>query len=119
MLEVDSSIERIGVFLFLSSLLFLVSGFSQNKQPVPEGMVKVPEGQYTHFYRNQEDTTVKVDAFLLDERAVTNAEFLEFVKVNPKWAKSQVSNMYGDGGYLKHWEGDFEIGRLFSQIKNS
>lgn len=119
MSEVGNKILRIGYVLLLPFLLLLVSGFDRNRQQVAEGMVRIPEGQYTPFYKSEGDTTVKVEAFLLDVHAVTNAEFLEFVKANPKWAKSQISSIYGDSGYLKHWESDFDIGPSFSQIKNS
>lgn len=82
------------------------------------GMVGVPAGNYRCFLRRKDQpATVKVQAFLLDVNAVTNQEFLEFVKANPGWARSKVSHLFADIGYLKQWAGDFEIGN--EKIRNS
>jgi len=83
------------------------------------GMVKVPAGNYTLFLKSKASKTVAVKSFYLDTRAVTNAEFLEFVKVNPQWAKSKISKLYGDAGYLKHWESDYKLGPATDQLTNS
>jgi formylglycine-generating enzyme len=83
------------------------------------GMVKVPAGSYTVFFENKTGNTLAVKAFYLDARSVTNAEFLAFVKANPRWAKSRISKLYADAGYLKHWAGDFNLGQNHNQIKNS
>lgn len=81
------------------------------------GMVKIPGGQYTLFFDAKTGRTVKIKPFYLDVKAVTNAEYLEFVKFNPKWAKSKISKLFADAGYLKHWKGDFNIGN--PQLNNS
>ncbi|MBS1502342.1 MAG: formylglycine-generating enzyme family protein [Bacteroidetes bacterium] len=82
------------------------------------GMVVVPGGSYHYFLRRKDQpAAVKVHAFLLDVNAVTNGEFLAFVKANPVWARSRVSRLFADAGYLKQWAGDFEIGD--DKIKNS
>ncbi|MGV3504043.1 MAG: formylglycine-generating enzyme family protein [Adhaeribacter sp.] len=86
---------------------------------LPAGMVKVPAGAYTLFYQNKAASPVPVKAFYLDARAVTNAEFLAFVKANPSWARSKVSRLYADTGYLKHWAGDFDLGSNARQISAS
>jgi formylglycine-generating enzyme required for sulfatase activity len=41
---------------------------------------------------------------------VTNAEFLEFVRANPRWQRSQVKRLFADSGYLRHWTGDLDVG---------
>ncbi|HEY1025263.1 MAG TPA: formylglycine-generating enzyme family protein [Sphingobacteriaceae bacterium] len=80
-------------------------------------MVKIAGGSYEAFFETTGDKTVRVKPFYLDTKAVTNAEYLEFVKANPKWSRSKVTRLYTDAGYLKHWKGDFEIGN--PQIRNS
>lgn len=110
---------KFGYWLVMGCMGMLTGAFNQDVQEVPDGMVLIPGGQYTPFYQGKRDTSVAVAAFLLDEHAVTNAEYLEFVKANPSWSKSAIPALYGDSGYLKHWEGDFEIGALYSQIKDS
>jgi formylglycine-generating enzyme len=87
--------------------------------PAVAGMVKVPAGSYTVFFENKTGNTVPVKAFYLDARPVTNAEFLAFVKANPRWAKSRIPKLYADAGYLKHWAGDFDLGKNHNLIKDS
>ena len=68
-------------------------------------MVLIKAGEYQPFY-GEDSTLVKVDNFLLDERPVTNAEFLDFVKKNPKWKRSNVKAVFADDAYLKDWQDD-------------
>ena len=68
-------------------------------------MVLIKGGEYQPFY-GEDSTLVKVDNFLLDERPVTNAEFLDFVKKNPKWKRSNIKAIFADDTYLKDWQDD-------------
>src|SRR6187551_2090451 len=102
------------LLIVFTSVLTSLGNIQQ--KPVPgtvlvSGMVKVPAGNYTLFFENKTGKTVRVKAFYLDVRAVTNAEYLEFVKANPQWAKSKVSKLYADAGYLKHWAADLNPGQ--------
>jgi len=82
------------------------------------GMVSIAGGRYhPFFHRKDEPKTVRVRPFLLDINAVTNEDFLAFVKANPKWTRSKVSRLFADAGYLRQWAGDFAIGN--DKIKNS
>jgi formylglycine-generating enzyme required for sulfatase activity len=77
----------------------------------PAGMIRIPAGTYAPLVRSTKDAAqVAVPAFLLDEKPVTNAEFLAFVTANPKWRRSQVSRLFADASYLEHWAGDLEPG---------
>ncbi len=74
-------------------------------------MVSIPGGSYRPFlHRKDQPAAVKIHPFSLDVNAVTNGEFLDFVKANPKWGRSKISPLFADAGYLKQWTGDFEIG---------
>jgi sulfatase modifying factor 1 len=74
-------------------------------------MVLIPAGSYTPILRGKDEPErVTVAAFRLDARPVTNAEFLAFVRANPKWQRSQVSPLFADPGYLGDWAGDLELG---------
>lgn len=55
----------------------------------------------------------------MDKTAVTNAEYLEFVKANPQWRKSKVNHLFADSNYLKLWKGDLSIGEKNTAIYNS
>ncbi|QOW11521.1 formylglycine-generating enzyme family protein [Kaistella flava (ex Peng et al. 2021)] len=68
-------------------------------------MVLIKGGEYQPFY-GTDSTLVKVENFLLDERPVTNAEFLDFVKKNPKWKRSNIKAIFADDTYLKDWQDD-------------
>lgn len=74
-------------------------------------MVLIPAGEYEPLLRGKDDApSVAVAPFLLDARPVTNAEFLEFVRANPKWRRSRVSPLFADEGYLGDWASDLELG---------
>jgi formylglycine-generating enzyme required for sulfatase activity len=74
-------------------------------------MVLIPAGVYVPFSKNPRDAaTEPVAAFLLDKYPVTNAEFLAFVRANPKWRRSQVNRLFAEQSYLDHWAGDLEPG---------
>jgi formylglycine-generating enzyme required for sulfatase activity len=75
------------------------------------GMVWIPAGTYAPILRGtDEPERVAVAAFRLDARPVTNAEFLAFVRANPKWQRSRVSPLFAGEGYLADWAGDLELG---------
>lgn len=74
----------------------------------PRGMVLIPAGTYEPLYQNEGSRPVA--AFFLDEDQVTNAEFLEFVRANPKWQRSRALAIFTDAHYLEHWAGDLELG---------
>lgn len=76
----------------------------QNSHPTVN-MVYIPGGEYKPFY-GSDTALVQVPPFLIDERAVTNEEFLAFVKANPQWQRSRVKQVYADSNYLKLWPGD-------------
>jgi formylglycine-generating enzyme required for sulfatase activity len=58
-----------------------------------------------------------VKSYYLDIHAVTNEDFLQFVKANPEWARSKVSRLFADQNYLRQWAADYEIGD--QRIRNS
>ena len=68
-------------------------------------MVTIKGGDYLPFY-SEDSAMVHVDDFLIDERPVTNAEFLDFVKKNPQWKRSNIKPIYADDTYLRDWQDD-------------
>lgn len=74
-----------------------------------EGMVRIPAGDWLPLFAKNEETQ-RVAEFLLDEFPVTNSEFLEFVRANPRWRRSQVAKIFADAHYLGHWAGDLDLG---------
>lgn len=104
--------EGHGVVRLISVFLcaFAVSSVVTMKSFAQEGMMKIPPGTYKGFYENGQTEKIRVKTFYMDIHAVTNAQYLQFVKANPQWSRSKVSRLYADAGYLKHWESDFIIG---------
>jgi len=81
-------------------------------------MIKIPAGELRPFLLLAgQNGRIKVHSFYLDIHAVTNDEFLQFVKANPRWKRSGVSRAFADSNYLKQWAGDIEIGD--DRIRNS
>jgi formylglycine-generating enzyme len=82
--------------------------------PGPEpGMVLIPAGSYAPILRGKDEPErVAVPGFWLDERPVTNGEFLEFARANPKWRRGAVLPLFADAGYLGDWAGDLELGPM-------
>lgn len=77
----------------------------------PAGMVLVPAGVYRPLFRGVgEPAAEPVKEFHMDVEPVTNADFLEFVRENPKWRRSQVKRIFAEENYLKPWAGDLELG---------
>lgn len=89
----------------------IVSGADTPAAPeTPAGMVVVPAGEHRPlFVLPNEPKTIPVARFALDKFLVTNGDFLDFVRANPRWRRSEVKRLFADQNYLKHWSGDFEL----------
>ncbi|MBL9186775.1 MAG: formylglycine-generating enzyme family protein [Opitutaceae bacterium] len=76
-------------------------------------MRPIPAGDYAPPLRAVgEPERVAVATFALDERPVSNADFLAFVTAQPRWRRSAISPLFADEAYLQHWAGDLEPGPL-------
>jgi formylglycine-generating enzyme required for sulfatase activity len=81
-------------------------------------MEYVEGGTFMPFYASSKDST-RIDPFYIDKYPVTNAQFLEFVKENPEWRRSNIKKIFADKGYLNHWKDDLDIGEQSEIVKNS
>jgi len=95
-------------------LLFLLS-FSTLAQTTPRGEVLVPAGTYIPFFRDEGETGEPIGPLWVDKQAVSNQEFLAFVRSHPEWKKSQVKSIFADPSYLEHWKGD---GQFAGELRN-
>ena len=83
----------------------------------PGGMAFIRDGIYKPLFRSETDPRqVPVRAFHLDVSPVSNADFLEFVRANPKWQRSQLKRIFADESYLQHWAGDLRVDAKFLKI---
>jgi formylglycine-generating enzyme len=96
------------VFNAIASILAAVCLIAHGDQ---SGLATVPRGKYVPLFRGEKDAKeIAVAPFQLDERPVTNGDFLAFVRENPKWQRSQVKRLFADERYLTHWAGDLDLG---------
>ncbi len=96
-------------YLFVSALALFALTAQASAQP--NGMVLIRGGAHTPLYTGvTEASTVAVETFYLSSLSVTNAQFLAFVRANPRWRRSQAPALFVDDGYLSHWRGDVDLG---------
>jgi formylglycine-generating enzyme len=98
----------VAAVLALLCLLAFPSPAATNATPA---QVPVPAGIYRPQFRGPDDLKeVPVAAFQLDLLPVTNSDYLDFVRANPRWRRSQVKRLFADENYLRHWAGDLDLG---------
>lgn len=94
----------------------LSPAIAQKADEIPSDMVYIKKGVYKPLFKDKDGkAAVPVPAFLLDKYPVTNGEFLEFVRNNPKWQRSKVKPIFADHSYLSHWAGDLNLGSVSPQ----
>ena len=76
-------------------------------------LVMIPAGQYLPFFKQKGAQSIPVAAFWLDAAPVTRKEYLDFVRRNPVWRKSQVKRLFAEGTYLADWVNDLSPGGNF------
>lgn len=105
--------------IFFAIAFFLAANAQKKVVAMDSRMVSIPAGNYQPFFITQSNKPIRVNAFRMDEHAVTNLEFLEFVKANPQWQRSKVNRLFADTNYLKEWQSDLSIGESNKKIYNS
>ena len=119
-----------GIKLFAAALILMTSAtplLCAPDEPAaapttkpPTGMALVPAGVYRPLFRGENDPKeIPVKSFYLDVYPVTNDDFLEFVRANPRWRRSQVKRLFADESHLKPWAGDLDLGVEAEKIKNA
>jgi sulfatase modifying factor 1 len=85
----------------------------------PIGMESIPAGTYSPFYPREDvrnaprpetppakRMSIPIPGFWMDRDLVTRSDFLDFVRKNREWRKSQVKRIFADTAYLKDWTTD-------------
>ena len=70
----------------------------------------IPAGRYLPFFKQKVSQSIPVAQFWLDAAPVTRREYLEFVRRNPAWRKSQVKALFAESTYLADWSNDSSPG---------
>lgn len=95
--------------LHLCSLAMFFATVTGTGAEVPGGMKFIKGGTYRPIFL-QESVERQIHDYYLDERQVTNEEFLQFVQKNPGWRRSSIPRIFADEQYLAKWAGDVELG---------
>lgn len=92
----------------LAASVFSICLLAQGGEP---RMAAIPGGKYKPLFSGEKEAKeTGVEPFMLDERPVTNGEYLAFVREHPKWRRAEVKRLFADERYLAHWAGDLELG---------
>ncbi|GAA0879866.1 formylglycine-generating enzyme family protein [Algoriphagus jejuensis] len=78
--------------------------------------MKPVKGGYTLPLYGLDTAKIWVDDFLLDEHAVTNGQYLDFVNNYPEWQKSKVKGIFADAAYLINWKTDLSLGENMNPL---
>lgn len=70
-------------------------------------MIKIPKGEFQSFFKGEGLDKIKLPSFYIDKYAVTNSDFNDFLKKQPRYIKSKVPGLFANEYYLKHWNSDY------------
>jgi formylglycine-generating enzyme len=109
-------LEIAGLALLMTtfgSVPSVVRASSTSEEPAASARMEVrpiPPASYRSFYAPAKEADQSVARFELDAHPITNAEFLAFVRTDPRWQRSRVSRLRADTEYLSHWAADADLG---------
>jgi len=107
----DAMNRQTAIILRFAVLVAMAVSCAAGNVERPAGMALVPAGRYTPLYRAEKyPKDIPVAAFWLDVLPVSNGDYLEFIRANPKWRRSQVKRLFADVDYLKRWRSDLDPG---------
>lgn len=72
--------------------------------------IEIPAGSFHSVLPEVEGEPNQVESFYLDETAVTNRDYKQFVMENPRWTSSEIPTLYAESRYLQHWKNDLDYG---------
>lgn len=74
-------------------------------------VVTIGPGTYRPMFpTSPSEREVPVAKFALDRTAVTNRDFLAFVRERPEWQRDRVKRLVADDRYLSHWASPTDLG---------
>ena len=72
--------------------------------------VSLPGGLFRSALKYEDKPgDMRVRPFQMMRTAVSNGQFLEFLRSQPKWQRGQVATVFADDRYLAHWKGPLEM----------
>ncbi|MDM1509644.1 formylglycine-generating enzyme family protein [Myroides odoratimimus] len=101
-------LDKSNFIVCLLSIVTLTGIYAQKTTP----MVTIKSGTFVPLYGSTEEGYVKVASFKMDQYAVTNEQYVEFLKKNPNYQRSQIKALFANKSYLAHWKSDLDYGDL-------
>ena len=93
------------------------SNHKKTHRSAESDMVLIKGNFYTPLFKKPgEKSSQYVKSFYIDVHAVTNEQFLKFVKANPEWRRSNVKRIFADKNYLKKWLDDLIPGEKVNPL---
>lgn len=106
--------DKVILKLDLTVFIVLNAGFlfaANQGKPALSKMIFIPGGYYKPLFKDNNARKQEfISPFYMGAGPVTNMEYLEFVKANPEWRRSNIKNLFSDRNYLRRWKSDLELG---------
>ena len=109
------------IVLILLMLCFSELSDAKTASAIIAPLVQVPSGNYIPFISGAVKSKINVkrpiepvhiNKFQMSTTAITNRDFISFVRQNPQWSKSRIKRLFADEQYLAQWETDFSLKNL-------
>jgi formylglycine-generating enzyme required for sulfatase activity len=91
--------------VLISLVLVLTVPMSSFSQSLVD-MKLIHGGAFIPLYGIDDSLKINVNSFYMDQYPVTNKEFQDFIKENPKWNKTTINSIFADTNYLVNWKND-------------
>ncbi|MDR9419917.1 formylglycine-generating enzyme family protein [Gracilimonas sp.] len=102
--------SQTNIFTFVLLTAFVMVALLPEIASSQTAKVLVPAGSYHSVLPEIPGEPVPVDSFYMDETAVTNEQFVEFLRDNPEWRRSRIPPVFTNDGYLREWKSDLDPG---------
>lgn len=95
----------------VAALALLALPVGSTNAAEPGEYVAVPGGVFESALKYEDARDgVRVEAFELMRKLVTNAQFLAFVRSHAEWRRDRVPAVFAESRYLSHWAAPEELG---------
>lgn len=95
---------------FAALMIFVMTVFIPENVFPQTARALVPAGSFHSVLPEIPGEPIRVDSFYMDETAVTNEEYVEFLQDNPEWRRSEIPPIFTNNGYLREWKSDLDPG---------
>ncbi|MDZ7805606.1 MAG: formylglycine-generating enzyme family protein [Gracilimonas sp.] len=100
--------SRTNISVFSSMLIFVFAAFMPEVASSQTARVLVPAGSFHSVLPEVKGEPIQVEAFYMDETVVTNEQYVEFLRSNPDWRRSEIPPIFTYDGYLRNWISDLK-----------